>query len=248
MQRYFINEPVPEDQRLVLPKDIAHHLVDVLRAEQNDELEVALNDQKVYLARLISLNPATVELQSDLGTDAELPVEVILACGLPKTKEKPELIVQKATEMGASRIIFFAAQRSISRWNPQKQAKKIERLQKIANAAAEQSHRNRQPEVVYGGKLSDVLKNEPADFKIVAWEESAKQGEEANLAKTLKQLQSGQKLLAVFGPEGGLSAAEVDQMKEQGVVPAGLGPRILRTETAPLYLLAAVSYQLELAR
>lgn len=47
MQRYFINEPVPEDQRLVLPKDIAHHLVDVLRAEQNDELEVALNDQKL---------------------------------------------------------------------------------------------------------------------------------------------------------------------------------------------------------
>ena len=102
MQRYFINESVPEDQRLVLPKDIAHHLVDVLRAELNDELEVALNDQKVYLARLVSLNPATIELQSDLGTDAELPVEVILACGLPKTKEKPELIVQKATEMGAS--------------------------------------------------------------------------------------------------------------------------------------------------
>jgi RsmE family RNA methyltransferase len=91
--------------------------------------------------------------------------------------------------------------------------KKSSGLQKIANAAAEQSHRNRQPEVVYGGKLSDVLKNEAADFKIVAWEESAKQGEEANLAKTLKQLQPGQKLLAVFGPEGGLSAAEVDQMK-----------------------------------
>ena len=75
--------------------------------------------------------------------------------------------------MGASRIVFFAAQRSISRWNPQKQAKKIERLQKIANAAAEQSHRNRQPEVVYGGKLSEVLKNEAADFKIVAWVQKA---------------------------------------------------------------------------
>ena len=183
------------------------------------EIEVALNDQKVYLAKVVELNPATIELKADLGTDAELPVKVILACGLPKTKEKPELIVQKATEMGADRIVFFAAQRSISRWNPQKQAKKIERLQKIANAAAEQSHRNHQPEVVY-----------------------------ANLAKTLRQLRPGQKLLAIFGPEGGLSEAEIEQMQAQGVVPAGLGPRILRTETAPLYLLAAVSYQLELAR
>ncbi|MDC2840816.1 16S rRNA (uracil(1498)-N(3))-methyltransferase [Limosilactobacillus mucosae] len=248
MQRYFIDESLPKDRRLTLPADIAHHLIDVLRADVDTEIEVALNDQKVYLAKVVELNPATIELKADLGTDAELPVEVILACGLPKTKEKPELIVQKATEMGADRIVFFAAQRSISRWNPQKQAKKIERLQKIANAAAEQSHRNHQPEVVYGGKLSDVLKNEAADFKIVAWEESAKQGEEANLAKTLRQLRPGQKLLAIFGPEGGLSEAEIEQMQAQGVVPAGLGPRILRTETAPLYLLAAVSYQLELAR
>lgn len=246
MQRYFINQSLPADQRLTLPKDIAHHLIDVLRAEVDTQVEVALNDHRVYVARLAQLDPAVLEVQRDLGTDAELPVEVILACGLPKTKEKPELIVQKATELGATQIVFFAAERSISRWNPQKQAKKIERLQKIANAAAEQSHRNRQPEVSYGGKLLDVINNIAADQRIVAWEESAKQGEEANLARSLKKLQPGQRLLAVFGPEGGLSEPEVQLMSEHGFVSAGLGPRILRTETAPLYLLAAVSYQMEL--
>lgn len=245
MQRYFVDS-LPQDGKLTLPKDVSHHFVRVMRATSGSRCEVVLPDQRVFVAQLNSQEPAVVELLNQLDTDPELPVKVTLACGLPKTKGKPELIVQKATELGADRIAFFAAQWSISQWRGNKVEKKLMHLQNIAHAAAEQSHRTKIPEVLYYDSLDKMLEKEPADQRIVAWEESAKQGEHAQLVQTLNTLQKGQSLLAIFGPEGGLSEDEVTRMQKQGVKAAGLGPRILRTETAPLYFLACVSYQLEL--
>lgn len=169
-----------------------------------------------------------------------------VACGIPKTTSKLEIITQKATELGAFQIVFFDAKRSVSRWNQKKRVKKISHLQKIANSASEQSHRNVQPKVLYGGSLSQLLANFTADQKVVAWEESAKQGEKSRLVQVMSKLQSGQSLLAIFGPEGGLTSDEVETMGQTGVTAVGLGPRILRTETAPLYFLAAVSALSEL--
>ncbi|KRM25938.1 MULTISPECIES: 16S rRNA (uracil(1498)-N(3))-methyltransferase [Limosilactobacillus] len=247
MQRYFINERA-QDGQLVLPKAIAHHLTTVLRATVGTPVELVLADHQVYLAKVATTEPETiVKIDHALGKNSELPVDVTILCGLPKTKEKPELIVQKATELGAKRIVFFEAQRSVSHWTSKKQQKKVARLQKIADAAAEQSHRNYQPVVAYYSNLKQALTANPADFRLVAWEESAKQGEKSGLARCLQKIKAHQSLLAIFGPEGGLTAGEVDQMAAAGVQPVGLGPRILRTETAPLYFLTAVSYACELA-
>lgn len=247
MQRYFLNVS-PTEQPLTLPKEIAHHLTTVLRAQVGTKLEVVFADHQAYLATVVATTPQTkIKVLKALDRQSELPVKVTLLCGLPKTKEKPELIVQKATELGANRIVFFEAQRSVSHWASNKQERKIGRLQKIADAAAEQSHRNYQPQVSYFPNLTAALAAAPADFRLVAWEESAKQGETAALAQVMAKIQPGQSLVAIFGPEGGLTEQEVEQMKASGVIPAGLGPRILRTETAPLYFLAAVSYACELA-
>ena len=87
----------------------------------------------------------------------------------------------------------------------------------------------------------------PAPIRLVAWEESAKQGETSALAQVLTKLTAGEQVVAIFGPEGGLTTGEVERMQAAGVVPVGLGPRILRTETAPLYFLSAVSYVCKLA-
>ncbi len=81
---------------------------------------------------------------------------------------------------------------------------------------------------------------------MIAYEESAKQGEQAQLVQTFQQLTSGQKLLVVFGPEGGLTQKEIENFQEAGGKLCGLGPRILRTETAPFYLLSAASFYYEL--
>lgn len=245
MQRYFVDK-MPAEKQVKLPTDAAHHFMRVMRAKTGDQCEVVLPDQRAFKARLIDSETATVELAEQISQNPELPVKVVLACGLPKTKGKPELIVQKGTELGADRIVFFAAERSISQWKGNKVAKKLAHLQKIAHAAAEQSHRTQIPVVTYYDSVDTLLKEEPADSRLVAWEESAKQGEHAQLVQTLTQMKKGQRLLAIFGPEGGLSQAEVEQMENSGVKAAGLGPRILRTETAPLYFLACVSYQLEL--
>lgn len=247
MQRYFLNSQ-PTSEPLTLPKAVAHHLTTVLRAQAGTQVELVLGDHQAYLAEVVTTTPQTrVKLVGPLGSNSELPVKITLLCGLLKTKEKPELIVQKATELGASRIAFFEAERSISHWATSKQERKIIRLQKIADAAAEQSHRNYQPEVTYYNNLTTALAANPADFRLVAWEESAKQGETAAFAQVMAKVTPGQKLVAVFGPEGGLTTGEVTQMEAAGVIPVGLGPRILRTETAPLYFLAASSYALELA-
>ncbi len=245
MQRYFVPDAQPGD-KIVLPKDISHHLIDVMRATVGDQVEIVLAGHQPYLATVTNLQPATVKTVRPLVDHSELPVTVTIACGLPKTKEKPQLIVQKGTELGADRIVFFDCQRAVSHWSPLRQAKKIARLQKIANGAAEQSHRVVQPQVEYRDSWQDVLRDFQSDVAVVAWEESAKQGEVSRLKKRLVGLQEGQHLLAFFGPEGGLTKQEVDQMTSQRVEAVGLGPRILRTETAPLYFLSAVSYQTEL--
>lgn len=246
MQRYFID--VAPAANLTLPKDPAHHLVKVMRASLGAKLELVLADHHVYLAELIAVEPAVqVKVVEQLPADSELPVRVTLACGLPKTKEKPELIVQKATELGVDRIVFFESTRSISRWQDNKQERKLARLQKIAESAAEQSHRNLVPIIEYRQKLDQVLADYPATCRLVAWEESAKKGETSALAQQLSQLQPGDSVLAIFGPEGGLTNEEVATMTSQDVVAVGLGPRILRTETAPLYLMAAISYAIELS-
>lgn len=247
MQRYFLDAQ-PVDGLLTLPQDVAHHLTTVLRAQAGTKVEIVPSDHRAYLAEVVATTPqTTVKIIKPLGTDSELPVTVTLLCGLPKTKEKPELIVQKATELGASKVVFFESERSISHWAANKRARKLGRLQKIADSAAEQLHRNCQPQVAYYADLATALAAESADFRVVAWEESAKQGEAAALAQVLTKIKPGQSIMAVFGPEGGLTTGEVYQMTAAGVIPVGLGPRILRTETAPLYLMAAISYALELA-
>ena len=82
--------------------------------------------------------------------------------------------------------------------------------------------------------------------KLIAYEESAKVGEGLQLVKSLQSLQENERIIFVFGPEGGIEEQEVGLLEKSGYLPCSLGPRILRAETAPLYALAAVSYQCEL--
>ena len=108
--------------------------------------------------------------------------------------------------------------------------------------------RNLIPEIRLFDKKADFLAA-LADFDriIVAYEESAKEGESAALVRALSGLESGAKVLFIFGPEGGLSPDEIVAFRQAGAVTVGLGPRILRAETAPLYALTAVSVLLELS-
>lgn len=248
MQRYFLTE-APTGQEFVLPEDVQHHLMTVLRGKEGTQAEFVYPDQQtMVVAEVIRVDDETTTMRvvEEVTTDVELPVETTIILGLAKG-DKPELVVQKATELGVHHVIIVETDWSVVHWG-MKADKKLARLQKIAQGAAEQSHRLRVPDVTYVEKLRDLLL--PDDMvKIVAWEESAKQGETAQLVAQFSRLNPGDKIAFLVGPEGGLKESELDLLtKTFGFVPAGLGPRILRAETAPLYALSALSYALELAR
>lgn len=252
MQRFFIDQKSFElkGETLSLPSEIYHHAIDVLRMKVNDEFELVTTDQLVYRCQFTKIDhhEGWFVILNQIDQNVELPIKATIVCGVSKG-DKAEEIVKKGTQLGAVRFVFFNSRYSVARWKGVKQAKKIKRLQTIALNAAEQSHRNCVPEVLWADSLNEVLKlAESSDFKIIAYEESAKQGERSVLSQVIKKAQSleSPSVVALFGPEGGIAQEEVDQLVSSGFKCAGLGPRILRAETAPIYLLAALSFATEL--
>ena len=247
MQQYFIKGN-PHSPLEVTDKDTAKHMFSVMRLKEGDEVVLVFEDGIKRLARVLDVEARQFELVEELADNVELPIQVTIASGFPKG-DKLEFITQKVTELGASAIWAFPADWSVAKWDGKKLAKKSEKLEKIAQGAAEQSKRNLIPEIRLFNKKADFLAA-LANFDriIVAYEESAKAGETAALVSALSGLAAGAKVLFIFGPEGGLSPDEIAAFRQAGAVSAGLGPRILRAETAPLYALTAVSVLLELSK
>lgn len=247
MQRYFVNHF--ENNRFYIAGDDRHHILHVMRMKKGDFLVCCREGCcAVCVIEEISSDHVVASVVKWKEDTAELPVHVTIASGLPKG-DKLEWIIQKGTELGAGKFIPFAADRSIVKWDQKKTKKKVERWQKIAKEAAEQSGRSVIPQVAEPvSKIGLIEMSRHYDHRLVAYEEAGKSGESATLASILQSIRPGQSILAVFGPEGGLTEEEVHFFREHQFAVAGLGPRILRTETAPLYVLAAVSYQTELLR
>jgi 16S rRNA (uracil1498-N3)-methyltransferase len=246
MQRYFLNE-VPNAATFELDNSTFHHFITVLRGKVGSKAEFVLPDGETLLTAEVTAmdeQTAVMRIVDRFKLAVELPVKVHLLLGLAKG-DKPEFVVQKATELGVSTITFIETEWSVVHWG-QKSERKLERLNKIAQAASEQSHRTIVPAISYLARLSDLPALDGAT-KIVAWEESAKKGERATLPQAFAQLSTGDDIYFLVGPEGGLTQGEVKFLVEaRGFKAAGLGPRILRAETAPLYALSSLSYQLEL--
>ena len=249
MQRYFVKQRA-NDERFFIDEEDRHHIVKVMRMQIGDQIFCVDPDGKQAVCRLAEITDSSVVadvVQWKYG-NSELPISITIASGLPKG-DKLEWIIQKGTELGAHRFLPFSAARSVVKWDEKKAAKKIERWQKIAKEAAEQSHRAFLPEIINSMSFKAMLaKSKDFDYKLAAFEEESRNGEISVFSSTLKQMKKGESLLLVFGPEGGLTDEEVHLLKDHGFGLCGLGPRILRTETAPLYSLAAISYHFELLR
>lgn len=244
MQRYFLKQPIADDIVLTADQDVFKHFGKVLRARVGSQAEFVSQDQAVVVGEVVAITPTemTLKVVSRLTENVELPVQVTVIVS-PLKNDRSDWFVQKATELGVHRIIFTTMTRTVAEWRKQ-QLKKATRLEKIAQAAAEQSHRLMIPTIDFLS-WSEVL-SLPKQAGIVAWEESAREGEVGTLVQVVKPLPTGAELALVFGPEGGLTADEVADLSAHGFKPAGLGPRILRAETAPLYALSAISVLKEL--
>jgi 16S rRNA (uracil1498-N3)-methyltransferase len=250
MQRYFVSNDQIINNTLKISGDDSRHIIRVMRMKEGDSFICCNENGETVLCQLDKIENEDVyaTIVKWYKEEKELPIRVTIAHGLPKA-DKMELVVQKGTELGASQFLPFLASRSIVKWDEKKGRKKTDRLQKIAKEAAEQSHRTLIPKVELPYSFKQLLDvSEQYHTKIIAFEEEAKQGETSNLSNAFDGLTHGDNMLVVIGPEGGLSKEEVAELKQHGFIPCGLGPRILRTETAPLYILAAVSYYFELKR
>ena len=169
--------------------------------------------------------------------EQEQTLRVTLYQGLPKG-EKLDLILQKCTELGASGVVTFEAARSVVKLRGERGAGRLERCERIVQEASRQSGRRTAPQVSIGGSLDSVLREARQEVKLLLWE-----GEETTrLRGVFAAHPAPESVGVVVGPEGGLSAQEVEQAIGHGFTPVSLGRRILRTETAGLAMLAILQF------
>lgn len=170
-------------------------------------------------------------------SETEAAVQVSVYMAFPKA-DKLEHVIQKATELGAYEIVAFPSARCVSKPDEKSLKKKLERWQKIAASAAEQSGRGRIPEVLVIPSYAEALKRASAADKALLFYEN----EQATTLKMALSAGAYRTVSLLTGPEGGLEEREVEQAKNAGLQVCTLGKRILRCETAPLCALSAVMY------
>ena len=198
-----------------------------------------------YIAQIEKINKENIiaKVVEKMQTSNESNVEIDLYQGLPKA-DKMELIIQKTTEIGISKIIPIDMQRCVVKLDEKEAKKKIERWQKIAEAAAKQSKRDKIPQVENRINLKESInKISQYDVFLVAYEEENVN----NLKNELNNLHKKEfyKIGVLIGPEGGIDIKEVTELKENGAKIVSLGKRILRCETAPIVMTSNIIDQLE---
>lgn len=249
MQTYFVDEKNWQENEVIISDD-AHHIIRVMRYNIGDKILCVHPNTQVAKCNIIAINNDEETVHAKiiewLNVDNELPVRVTILQSLPKGN-KVELIIQKGTELGANQFILFESERSIVKWDEKKVKKRIERYNKIAKEASEQSKRNIIPQIKYVKNINDYLKNKNNvnSIKLIAYEEEAKQKRTTSFSKLLQSVKENEEIIVCIGPEGGFTEEEIVFFKEYGFEPIRLGKRILRTETASLYTLAAISYHFE---
>lgn len=247
VQRYFIPENNWQENMVTITNDDAHHIQRVMRYQEGNRIICNHPDGRAAICRITSVSPSEVcsSIEEWLHETVELPVNVTIAQGIPKG-DKFEFVLQKGTELGAKTFIPVQSDRSVAVWNERKLDKKLARFEKIVKEASEQSHRNSIPAVKQVMTTKQMASySQQYDVKLFAFEEEAKVISSQSLGQVIDNLKEGCNILVYIGPEGGISEKEAAFLKEHGFTPARLGPRILRTETASLYVLASISYHLE---
>ncbi|WP_092492517.1 MULTISPECIES: 16S rRNA (uracil(1498)-N(3))-methyltransferase [Virgibacillus] len=247
MQRYFVPETNWGKDEVIINADDAHHINRVMRLQAGDKIICNHPDGIAAICEITSSGNDGVQLviMEWLEESSELPIEVTIAQGLPKS-DKFELVLQKGTELGATAFTPIQAERSIVVWDDKKAEKKFKRYSKIVKEASEQSHRTKIPQINDVTTIEKLIEESSNyDKKLFAYEEEAKTSEFQSFGTIISEMDSGNRVLVCIGPEGGFSEKEADQLKQHGFTSVRLGPRILRTETASLYVLASISYQFE---
>lgn len=237
MRRFFLNGIISETMELTGTD--AHHIARVLRMAVGDNVIIADENERTAKAEITAITDeiVTLSLIEYLEDDSEPTVKVRLAQCLPKS-DKMEFIIQKAVELGAVSIQPVNSENCVVKYTADKQAKRVERWQKIAHEAAKQCKRAAVPTVEPIITLKELLSCVDDDETVLFCYEA----EDGRTLRQALNTHQAEKYTVLIGPEGGFSPEEARLCQEMGAHPVSLGSRILRTETASLAALTMVLY------
>ena len=238
MTRFFVSPEEIQGDFLVLTGENAEH-AKVLRLKNGENVLVCDGCGNECVCTVSDVSPGQISLvvQKRQESISEPKVKASVYMAFPKA-DKLEHVIQKATELGAFEIVAFPSARCVSRPDDKSLKKKVERWQKIAASAAEQSGRGRIPEIVVLSSYREAVARAAKANRALLFYEN----EQALTLKMALQKQSYKTVSLLTGPEGGLEETEVSIARDAGMDICTLGRRILRCETAPLCALSAVMY------
>ncbi len=240
--RFFISPREIGDGLATLQGEDLKHLVSVLRVRPGDRVILLDGQDNSFSAELLHADKekALLRIRSQEKILSEPLVQITLAAALLKG-EKFDLVIQKATELGVSRVIPFLSSHTIAKIPSGKQVERIDRLQKIAKEAAEQSERGKIPLIAGPLSFEELCSLNDFDLKLIC----AERGGFPGLKTVLRKGEKPAKILALVGPEGGFTEEEIQLARSKNFTAVSLGKRILRSETASFLLLSNLFYELE---
>ncbi len=239
MHRFFVLPEQINNGCITITGDDLWHLSKVLRLREGDAIIVCDSNGTDYECKIskISKTEAIAQITQSYPNNTEPPINVTIYQGLPKS-DKMDYIVQKCVELGAIKIVPVITKRAVA--VPRDDGKKIARWQKIASEAAKQCGRGVLPTICECVKFEQALKEIAHDdaLNLIPYENE-------KCSKLRDALKNSKTNINIFiGPEGGFDESEIELAMSKNIKPVTLGPRILRTETAPLAVLASVMYEL----
>jgi 16S rRNA (uracil1498-N3)-methyltransferase len=241
MRRFFVPPELLTGPTTRISGELFRHLATVLRLKEGETVRLADGRGGEFLATITALDREGMAMAlaaaETCSPAAGFPA-ITLYQGLPKGEDKIDLILQKATELGAAELVPFMAARSVPKLAGEKLAKRLVRWQRIIQEAARQSEGETIPRLTFGADLTAVLQRQSHDLQLLFWEGEKQQGLKDALSGSAKPASIG----IIVGPEGGLTCQEVAVAQAAGYLPISLGKRILRTETAGLAVLAILQY------
>lgn len=245
MYRFYVSADQLAEKEVFISGGDVNHIKNVLRLEVGDWIVACDGNGTDYVSRTQSIcsDEVVASIEKVQPTGTELPVRITLFQGMPK-KDKLELIIQKAVELGACEIVPVMTKRTVVKLSEEKKInKRLERWQSIAYAAAKQCDRGIIPTVHKPVSYEEALAMaDQLDYNVIPYELQTGMEE----ARKIVDQACKQRSLGIFiGPEGGFEPEEVERAMTRNIHPMTLGKRILRTETAGMALLSILMFQMQ---
>ena len=250
MSKFFVNRENLQDEKIIITGKDVNHIKNVLRKNLEDTLQICdAQSGENFLCEIEEMSNEKIicKIIENLENESEPNTYIHIYQGLPKA-DKMELIIQKSVELGVSEITPTNMLRCIVKLDSKDARKKVERWQKISEVAAKQSGRDIIPKINSICNFNEIINQCKEYDAILLAYECEKDNKLKNEIEKIKKLQSKKERLRIaiiIGPEGGISAEEIEIAKQNRIKIITLGNRILRTETVALNILSILMYELE---